>query len=172
MTLLTGGDFDALFDRYERTAFRLEVRDSYLGVDYEQSPFRRWQNGEPDDKEWRRAWLDGVRSRTAQGRVMRRVRVVTLPPTDFVRFSFANCADNVEAGEDIRYLDRRLADGLPDHDYWLFDDVRLYVLHFGEADEFLGAEPVDDSKLVVHHAAWRDDAWRRATPYRDFRLPP
>ena len=29
---LTGEDFDALFDSYEHTAFRLEVRESYLGV--------------------------------------------------------------------------------------------------------------------------------------------
>lgn len=172
MTLLLGEEFGALFDAYERTAFRLEVRDSYLGVAYEQDPFHKWLAGEPDDMEWRRTWLDGVRTRAARGKVMSRVRVVTLPPTDYTRFSYRNCADNIAAGEDIRYLARADAGGLPDYDFWLFDSSRLFTMHFGNMDEFLGAEPVDDPKIIVQHAAWRDDAWHRATPYQDFKISP
>lgn len=35
-------------------------------------------------------------------------------------------------GEDIRYLDRARAGGLPDFDYWLFDSRQVARLHFDE----------------------------------------
>lgn len=170
MTLLLGTDFGALFESYEHSAFRLEVRDSYLGVGYEQEPFRRWRAGERDDLAWRQDWLDGVRRRAAADRAMSRVRVVSLPATDYVRFSYHNCADNITAGENIRYLDRADATDLPTYDYWLFDEVRLYRMHFNEANEFEGAELVDDTEAVAEHVRWRDEAWRRSTAYQDFTL--
>lgn len=170
MTLLLGADFGALFETYEHTAFRLEVRDSYLGVGYEQEPFRKWQVGEPDDMAWRRDWLDGVRRRAAEGRSMSRVRVVSMPPTDYVRFSYRNCADNIEAGEDIRYLDRADALDLPAYDYWLFDSLHLYTMHFDDENAFHGAELVTDPAIVAQHLQWRDEAWRRSAAYRDFAI--
>jgi len=170
VTLLLGADFSALFDTYEHTAFRLEVRDSYLGVGYEQEPFRKWQAGEPEDMEWRRDWLDGIRRRSAEGRTMSRVRIVSLPATDYVRFSYRNCADNIAAGEDIRYLARDDAADLPPYDFWLFDSTRLFRMHFNDVNEFLGAEPVDNPGAVADHVRLGDEAWSRATRYQDFKL--
>ncbi|GAB0102412.1 hypothetical protein JMUB6875_13800 [Nocardia sp. JMUB6875] len=45
---------------------------------------------------------------------MQRVRVVTEPHTDYIRFAIAITAGNVAAGEDIRWLPREHApDSLP-----------------------------------------------------------
>jgi hypothetical protein len=168
VTLLIGAAFDHLFATFERTAFRLEVRESYGGVDYERSPLRRFLAGEPEDMAYLRPWLDNVRVFTAAGRRMSRVRVVSEPHSDYTRFALRNCRYNIEAGENIRYLGRDQAADLPSYDWWLFDDDRLYLMHFSDADEFLGAEQVTDADTVAAHRGWRDLAWLRATPYTEY----
>jgi hypothetical protein len=163
MTLLTGPEFDALFDQYAHDGFRLEVRDSYLGVAYEPEPFRRFMAGEPDDGEWLRDWTDGVRRRVIEGKTMTRVRVVTVPLGEYARFSLDVCQRlNIPAGEDIRYLPRSQAAGLPDHDFWIFDSTRLFVLHFDASNDMLGAEEISDPSEITRHVAWREAALSRA----------
>jgi hypothetical protein len=124
--------------------------------------------GEPDDLPWMQDWLAMVRDATAAGRRFARVRVVDRPMSDYNRFSHAVAARNNAAGEDIRYLDRCDAAGLPDHDYWLFDSRTLLVMRFDDADHFVGGELVDDPATVVEHNYWRDAAWHWAARRDDF----
>ena len=45
---------------------------------------------------------------------------------------------------------------------------RLYIVRFTDTDELLGAEPVEDPATIIEHGIWRDAAWQRAVPYREF----
>lgn len=108
-----------------------------------------------------------VSEATAAGRRFARVRVITTPPTDYSRISLAVSRFNLGAGEDIRYLDRRQAEGhdLPNHDYWLFDSKLLVRMHFDESDgRFVAIEFIDDPAEVVQHNYWRDVAQHYAIP--------
>jgi hypothetical protein len=129
---------------------------------------RRFLAGEPDDLAWFQDWLRMIRAATAEGKQFLRVRVVNVPLSDYNRFGL-RCSELTEAaGEDIRYLRRGEAAGLPDHDYWLFDSRKLALMHFDDADRFLGAEIIDDLAAVVQHGYWRDDAWHRAIRRDEF----
>jgi hypothetical protein len=97
-----------------------------------------------------------------------RVRVVTVPLTDYSRFGLWCSQHTNAAGEEIRYLRRDQAAGLPDYDYWLFDSRKLALMHYDDADRFLGAEIVEEPATVVQHSYWRDAAWQRAVPRDDF----
>jgi hypothetical protein len=166
LTALFAGDaFDALFTQFAHTAFRLEVRESYAGMPYEVQPLRQFlTEGEPVDLEWTRAYRTMVARHAAAGRRITRVRIVSEPWSDYTRFGVWLAAGNNEAGEDIRYLSRThpVVEDLPDEDYWLFDSHRLYVLHFSEDDNLIGAEPVTDLTRVVAANAARDAAWHYA----------
>jgi hypothetical protein len=72
-------------------------------------------------------WLAMVRDAADEGRRFARVRVVSLPLSDYNRWSYVIAQHNIAAGEDIRYLERGEAEavGLPGHDYWLFDSRQL-----------------------------------------------
>ena len=63
---------------------------------------------------------------------MQRVRLASVPHTDYIRWGLDVSPLNIEAGEDIRYLPRHLADGikLPEEDYWLLDDDTLILSVF------------------------------------------
>ncbi|WP_232376735.1 DUF6879 family protein [Amycolatopsis aidingensis] len=158
---LSADEFQRLFTDFEHTAFRLEVRDRY-NVDEEAESVRRFLADNPDGRVWKRSWLDNIRKVTAAGKLFERVRVVSLPLTDYSRYGLWSCQTNIAAGEDIRYLARDAAQGvdLPQHDYWLFDSRKLVRMHFeDEDDRFLGAEVIADQTAIVQHNYWRDVAW-------------
>jgi hypothetical protein len=145
----------------------LEVRDTY-DASYENESLRKYLAGEPDDLPWMQTWLDMVRDAAASGRRFARARVVTMPLTDYSRFGVWCAQFTNAAGEDIRYLPRDRADGLPDHDYWLFDSRLLVKMLFEEDDSFIGGEVIDDPAVIVQHNYWRDVAWHRAVRRDDF----
>ena len=164
MTLLAGQDFFDLFRTFEHTAYRLEVRENY----YEKEQLGQFLAGEQVDLSYMDEWLALMVKQRVGGKRIERVRVVSRPYSDYTRYGLWLCQYNTQAGEDIRYLAREQAAGLPDHDYWLLDSSRLYVVRFTDTDELLGAEPIEDVEAVVQHNVWRDVAWHCATPYREF----
>ena len=166
--LLRSEDFRALF-RSSGRAFHLELRDSY-NVAHEDEPFRKWLVGEADDYEWRQPWLSFIQEVTASGVVVQRVRIASVPHTDYFRWEIALTPQNIDAGEDVRFLPRRLADGiaLPDDDCWLFDDGKL-VLSIFTPDGRAGAFVRDaDIKRIADYRAARDQIWAKAVPYSQY----
>ncbi|HEY3895481.1 MAG TPA: hypothetical protein VGL88_08955 [Pseudonocardiaceae bacterium] len=147
----------------------MEVRDRY-NAPREVESFRKFVAGEAVDLSWAESWLSMIRQAAAEGRRFMRVRVVSLPLTDYSRFGLWGAQFTNAVGEDIRYLARDLAQKvqLPNHDYWLFDSRKLARMHFGEGDRFLGAGIIEDPGEVVQHNFWRDAAWHHAMRRDDF----
>jgi len=117
---------------------------------------------------WFQDWLTMIREATAEGRRFTRVRVVSMPLTDYSRFGVFCSQHTNAAGEDIRYLIRHDATNLPDYDYWLFDSRLLVRMHFDDDENFLGGELIEDPAVIVQHNYWRDAAWHRAVRRDDF----
>lgn len=84
--------------------------------------FAEWQaTGDTGAYEWG-DHLDVVRAAVARGVTISRVRVVSEPLSEYLRWEDA-CTDvNIQAGEDIRWLPRTKAAGLllPGADCWAF----------------------------------------------------
>jgi hypothetical protein len=138
-----------------KRAFHLEQRDAY-NVAAEDEPFGRWLRGEPDDYAWHQDWLGFLRRATAAGAAVQRVRLASVPHTDYI-----------EAGEDIRYLPRHLAEGikLPEEDFWLLDDDTLILSVFSADGRAGGFAREPDPELLGQCLAVRDQVWDRAIPY-------
>jgi len=165
--LLIGEDFSRLFRTFKHTAYRLERRDYYYSPN-ETKALAQFVEGQPVDMGWFQNWLSMIRAATAEGRRFSRVRVVSVPLTDYSRFGVF-CSQYTNAvGEDIRYLTRDQTRDLPDYDYWLFDSRLLIKLHFDEEENFLGGEAIEDPAAIVQHGYWRDAAWHRAVRRDDF----
>lgn len=109
-----------------------------------------------------------VRQATAEGRRFSRVRVVSFPLTDYSRFAMWVAGYTREAGDDIRYITRDQAAGLPDYDYWLFDSRKLLKMRFTDDDRFIGAEIIEDPVEVVRHNYWRDASRHHAIERDEF----
>ncbi|WP_113701842.1 DUF6879 family protein [Nonomuraea lactucae] len=169
MPLLAPAEFGALWDTFQHTAFKFEFRDRY-DVPSEHESLRKFLAGQPDPERATRPWLAKMRGSTGEGKRVERVRVVSEPHSDYVRWLLAGTPLNAAAGEDIRYLARpRAVDlGLPDRDFALFDSARLVLLNFDADDRPLQHELVTDPEVVLQHCQWRDVAWHYATPYEQY----
>lgn len=162
-------EFTELVLSFRHTAFRLEVRDRY-NEPSEADIIRRFAKTGSVEASSLEPWAGAIRERTAQGRRMERVRVVSEPHSSYTRFGLALAAHNVAAGEDIRYLPRHKASGLdlPGHDFWLIDSTTLLILRFDDDDRLLGADVVTDPGVVVQHCYYRDVAQHHAIPWREY----
>lgn len=163
-----GAEFGELFATFRQSAWRWESQGTYREP-YESVALARFLRGEELDTSYLQGWLDDVRAATRAGRRFERVRLLTEPLTDYLRFELAVTLANVAAGEDIRVLppDAGALLGLPDHDFWIFDDREVATLKFGP-DGLLGAEIDDDPATLARHRQWRDLAWSEAIPFETY----
>lgn len=173
MELITSDQRDEVLRTATADAFHLELRDAYH-VASEDDPFNRWRRGEQDDELWHEPWLQLVRELTANGRTVRRVRVVTEPHSDYIRWERAITAANQAAGEDIRWLRRH---DVPDtvewpedgNDWWLIDGQTLAIGHFAPDGRPQGSEVTSEAARVDACRHVRDLVWSLAIPHDQYR---
>lgn len=136
---------------FKRTAFRLETLPVY-DVPQEAEMVAAFCRGEdvrlPDDH----PWLERVRAATRAGKAMQRVRVVSHPLSDYLRFELSLYPKSVEAGEDVQIATR---DDHPElevctHDFWLFDDEVVVTLEYDTGGRFLGIKTEQDLDHYRH----------------------
>lgn len=167
--------FTELWAACQRSAVHLELRDVY-GVADEDADFAAWQAGRRCDLADKSAWWNdfhsAVSDAVARGVVVRRARVVSEPVTDYIRFEHSCTPQNIAAGEEVRWLPRRLASDilLPGNDLWLFDDS---LIRFGlfSGDGALVAHELEDAPDVVKQCSGAfESVWARAIPHADYRI--
>ncbi|GAA4616288.1 DUF6879 family protein [Saccharopolyspora hordei] len=167
--VLPGAQFDELLRSFRRRAWRWECQGTYRQP-AEAEPWRRWRAGEPDDLAWLRPWLDQVAAATREGRSIARVRVFREPPTEYQRWQLEVGEANVAAGEDVRVLpeSRARSLGLPTHDFWIFDEARVALMHF-EDQQFAGSEIIASPEEVNRYLRWWGTACEHAVPLLAYR---
>jgi len=165
---LDGDAWRDFFDSFEQDAFRLETLPVYR-VEGESDDFERYlATGDPGISE-DEPWFDRVRNYRESGRWIGRVHVITRPLTDYLRFEFAFQLHSVQAGEDVRVLDltHRTNPGLPEHDYWMFDESKVVRMDYEADGTQIGRElleGVDPSQYV----AWKRLALEHSEPLTEF----
>ena len=166
MELLQGKDFDDLFRSFKRTAFHLELQDSYHTPD-EAGPFDLFRAGQPDDFAWHEPWLQLVREATTAGRLISRLRVVTVPHGEYTKWGLTVAPLNIKAGEEMRWLPRSMTAGirLTADDYWLFDDERVVFTIFEPGGKFGGGAQTVDPVIVDHCREVHERLWKLGIPH-------
>ncbi|MFD6294327.1 DUF6879 family protein [Streptomyces sp. NPDC060235] len=159
--------FRRLFETFEHTAWRLETRRGYAS-DRQDPDFRTFveTGSAPCDPE--EHWFVNIRKQTAAGKTVGRVRLIDNPPTQEQLFLLDYARHNAVVGEDIRYVWREDAAGLPAGDFWLFDSHIVALLNFDEADNLLDIELITEPAQVVRYFVARDAVAHRAVPYEQF----
>ncbi|GAA3778961.1 hypothetical protein GCM10022225_78830 [Plantactinospora mayteni] len=170
MTSIGEADFDRLLRTFERSSVHLETRDSY-GTATELPHMAKWAAGEPDDLGWLADWCTTLRQHVAAGRSVRRARIVSEPLSDYQRWSYSIAHPMVEAGEDIRWVPRRLVSsiGIPGNDFYLFDDrLVVFLLYAGNGLNAAYETSTDPADVRLCHSAFTA-VWNLAVPHRDYR---
>jgi hypothetical protein len=167
---LEGDDWRTFFNGHKREAFRLETRQSY-GVESERAEYEHFlATGEldiPDADQW----LVRLRHFRQTGRWVGRVHVLSRPFTDYLRYEFAVYSFTVKAGEDVRILDVTGTPdpGLPNQDFWLFDESAVVLMQYDASGKQLGRELLEHIDPAPY-VAWKRLALDRAVPFDSYRM--
>jgi hypothetical protein len=166
---VTPEEFDACFDQFEVSAWRLQVRQDYLGPG-EAERIAAWRAGKPRPERSVRTspWLRRVAVTTAVGgKQWGRVQVIGEQVSDYLQYWLVSAVESAAAGEDIRiangadavWLER---DAWPE--FWLFDAGRptahAVLMHYndqGAVEEYElvdGGPVLDDCHSIRELALW------------------
>ncbi|MFE2883180.1 DUF6879 family protein [Streptomyces sp. NPDC059272] len=157
------------------SAVHLETRDVY-GVVEEDEDFAAWRAGKRYDLDDRSTWWnsfhDVVLDAVGRGVVIRRARVVSEPVGEYIRYEHSCTPQNLAAGEDVRWLPRRLASDLllPGNDLWIFDGQLIRFSLFAGDGRLVGDVMEDAPDVVKRHAEAFEAVWERAIPHADFEV--
>lgn len=170
MESITDDEFEHLLASFERESVHLETRDAY-GTAIELPHMAKWAAGESDDFEWLQSWCSTARRHVATGRTVRRARIVSEPLSDYQRWSYSIAYPMVDAGEDIRWVPRRLVSSIaiPGNDFYLFDDRLVVFLHYAgnglAVDKVTSVDPAD---INLCRSAF-DAVWELAVPHNEYK---
>ena len=170
MASVTDEQFEDLLTSFEHEAIHLETRDAY-GTETELPHMAKWAAGEPDNLDWLQGWCSTLRKAVKDGKSVRRARIVSEPLSDYQRWSYSIAQPMVDAGEDIRWVPRRLVSStaIPGNDFYLFDNqLVVFLLYTGSgvaAGKFASTDPADIQlckssfeavwKLAVAHSEYK-----------------
>lgn len=162
--------FAELLGRCQHSAVHLEMRDVYASTDR----FEAWKRGErinwEDQQSWWHSYDQLISDTVARGVEIRRARIVSEPVSQYIRWEHYVTQANVTAGEQVRWLPRRLATGipLPANDFWAFEGTLLRVHHFDGDGAVVEDEITDDPATLELCLAAFEAVWKRAVPHQDY----
>ncbi|MFF1817494.1 DUF6879 family protein [Kribbella sp. NPDC058245] len=150
---------------------KLELRDSYKVDD---DDLAAWRAGDYQTLEASYGgWRDVVAGRLAEGKTLRRVRVVSEPLSEYQQMSLRFSGSAVAAGEDLRWLPRRLVStiALPGNDCFVLEGrMAMFNVLDGDNDRSeiqLYTEP----EAVKFCLEAFETAWSIAVPHHEYRPP-
>jgi hypothetical protein len=167
--VVTSEEFGAMFENYERSAFRMETHQVYT-MPRERPTFEKFLAGEDMPEDFSADWHELIRNNIAAGKTMQRVKFVRRPFTDYTRSLMSwGVATNAAAGEDYRILDitDRTVD-IPEQDFWIFDESTVVLLNFNPDGTLIDRQLADPADLDKY-LHWRDVALPEAVPLGEYR---
>ena len=174
MKLVSDEEPVKLIATFNREALHLEMRDVYAVKDEAQRFARFLEKGYRDhdaEAEERRPWMTLIQDATAAGKEFRRARIISEPVTDYIRYEWEGTGSNVEAGEKIKWLPRRLASAiaLPGNDFWLFDESTVvFTVFTGEGDVHERQLTTDPVVVQLCKLAF-EAVWSIAIPHGEYK---
>jgi hypothetical protein len=162
---LEGDAWQTYFDAFDRDAFRLETLPVYT-VEGEREDFRRFLEEGPESIQSDTTWTRRIRQYRDSGRWIGRVHVVRRPLSDYLRFEFAYYHHSIRAGEDVRILDltNKPNPGLPEQDFWLFDESRVVRMDYAPDGTQTGRELLEGVDPAPY-VEWKRIALEHAEPF-------
>lgn len=138
--------------------------------------YQAWLSGQADPQESARqyrAYTDVVVSAVHRGVTVRRARIVSEPVSDYVRWEHSLTEPvNIAAGEQVRWLPRRLASTLavPGNPYWVFDDRLVRFTVFGGDGQVQGSQYSDVAGVIEVCRSAFEAVWQFAIPHQEYQI--
>ncbi|MQA07248.1 MAG: hypothetical protein GEU98_01625 [Pseudonocardiaceae bacterium] len=150
------------------SSWRWECQGDYSAIDT--TLLQRWRDGLGRDPEDDRPWVEYIQGLRRHGIPFERARVLTDPLTEYLQCQLDFTYMNVDAGEDIRWVQQAdaAALGMPAYDYYLIDSARVAMLDFSDDGTLADVRTSSDEEVLAEHRRWRDVIWPHAVPHKRY----
>jgi hypothetical protein len=159
--------FEDLLAATVRSVVHLEARDTYDATD---PGYLKWREDGDSSYDWD-SWIALVGAAVDRGIRFRRLRIVSEPVSDYIRWEHAISYGNVTAGEELRWLPRHRAFDLPHPvaDFFMWDQ-RLIAYNFtdGAGTDTGRMEYVADPRQILPVVGMFEMLWERGVPHADY----
>lgn len=167
-------DLLGMYSRAGQEAFRLEAQQHYA-IPAEDAQFRAFTEGRPlpSDPRVNRS-MQIIRTAVASGCRIRRVHVVDLPLTAYLRYEMAAYQENIAAGEEVSIAVRSWHPSLAEltEDFVLFDPVSdhpaMVWMRYDDQGQLTGRAYSDNPADLALASRHREVALAHAVPLREF----
>jgi|LakMenEpi03Aug12_release.lakeMendotaPanAssembly.Ray.scaffolds.fasta_scaffold180084_1 hypothetical protein len=171
-TIPIGDEWSSTFRSFTSTASRLETLQEYAEPN-ESGPFHQYLKGIVPPPSWTEEWCNMVENHVASGRSMRRIHVVDLPLSDYMRFEIKCCYVYTGAsGENIRLVDRASLSpeerAITQEDFWLFDGSMVMVNDYDQTGSLYQARVSMSPEIVSRYVNIQSRIWACGVPFVDF----
>jgi hypothetical protein len=171
---MTPEEFDALFDDFRHTVFRLEALPAYNVGGTEAERLTAFREGWPLAERSVRTdpWVARIAvSTVVGGKEWLRARVVDDPLTEYERFELEAYRESQAVGEQIRIVRRtRVGDVGPD--FWLFDtgtqNARAVLMRYDDEGHWLGADLITEPDELATLNERRERVLEGAVPLNQY----
>ena len=119
------------------------------------------------------AYIGTVRDAVRRGVSVRRARIISEPVSDYIRWEYSLAGlVNIAAGEQMRWLPRRLASALalPGNPYWAFDDRLVRFTVFAGDGEVVGQQYSKDPGVITACRTAFEAVWEHAIPHEEYQV--
>ncbi len=164
-------DIATLLSLATGTAFHLEQRDSWQRfTDADRDSYDRFLATGQADAAFLGDWCSLVREAAGRGVEFRRLRLVSEPVSDYIRWEHALTAATLAAGEHVRWLPRsRCMDLLlVPVDFWILDSRLVRFGLFSGDGDVAGHQVREEPEIARLAADCFDAAWSRGVPHEHY----
>jgi len=167
-------DLLGMYSRAAQEAFRLEAQQRYA-VPAEDTQFRAFTEGRPLPSDPRvNKSMEIIRTAVASGCRIRRVHVVDLPLTAYLRYEMAAYRENIDAGEEVGIAVRSWHPDLAGltEDFVLFDPglehPAMVWMRYDDQGQLADRAYSDNPADLARAARSREVALAHAVPLHEF----
>lgn len=173
--MITAEKFDALFDSFRATVYRLETLPAYDVGGAEAARIAAWRAGQarPEQSVRTQPWLARIAMSTlVDGKRWARTRILDDPLTEYQRFQLDSMREAQVVGTEMRVAHRSDVGDGTGPDFWLFDagldEEHAVVMHYDEVGHWLGADLTTDPSVLTELAERRAAADAVSVPLNEF----
>ncbi|MFI5412419.1 MAG: DUF6879 family protein [Candidatus Micrarchaeales archaeon] len=174
-------EFDRCLMSTKKETMKLELPDEY-NYDEETETFEEWKKtGNVENiKAKFHGWLDQLDALKAKGVKMRRVHVVSLPLSDYLKYEINYYKLYNGIYDNVSLIERAKFDSIPkpagvslDNDFFIMDDdVMFYTIYEKISKNKFGnlitGEKIEDKVLIKRYIKFYNSVFAEATPLEDF----
>lgn len=164
---------EKVWNKAQKNIFRLEAIPEY-NVPEDLVLFNKWKQSKLESDKAFLKWLEGLNKTKERGVKMQRVRIVSLPFSDYIKYEIDFWKHSTKQGENILFLEAKRYEHIKQKfnfepkDFWIFDDKILIIFHYDEKGDFVKEKLIPDKETIKKYVELKRELLDHAIPMDEF----